>query len=140
MNKGKVTQVIGPVVDIEFEPGKLPDLNNAVTIQNGDDTITAEVAQHLGNYTARCVALSSTDGLKRGIEALDTGNPIEVPVGEEVLGRIFNVLGKTIDNAGPVKTDKFYPIHRPAPPLAEQKIATEILETGIKVVDLLTPY
>lgn len=140
MNKGKVTQVIGPVIDIEFEPGKLPDLNNAVTIKKGDSIITAEVAQHLGNYTARCVALSSTDGLMRGIEAIDTGSPIEVPVGEEVLGRIFNVIGETIDNGEAVKTEKKYPIHRPAPPLREQKTATEILETGIKVVDLLTPY
>lgn len=140
MNKGKVTQVIGPVVDIEFEPGKLPDLKNAVNIINGDYTITAEVAQHLGNYTARCVALSSTDGLQRGIEALDTGSPITVPVGQEVLGRIFNVLGQPIDKGSAVETEKKYPIHRMAPPLNEQKTATEILETGIKVVDLLTPY
>ncbi len=140
MNKGKVTQVIGPVVDIEFEPGKLPDLKNAVNIIDGEHTITAEVAQHLGNYTARCVALSSTDGLQRGIEAQDTGSPIRVPVGEEVLGRIFNVLGQPIDSGEAVETAKKYPIHRNAPPLAEQKTATEILETGIKVVDLLTPY
>lgn len=140
MNKGKVTQVIGPVVDIEFEPGKLPDLKNAVNIINGDYTITAEVAQHLGNYTARCVALSSTDGLQRGIEALDTGSPITVPVGQEVLGRIFNVLGQPIDKGSAVETEKKYPIHRMAPPLNEQKTVTEILETGIKVVDLLTPY
>lgn len=140
MNKGKVTQVIGPVVDIEFEPGKLPDLYNAVIIVSDGREITAEVAQHLGNYTARCVALSSTDGIKRGIEAIDTGGPIQVPVGEEVLGRIFNVIGQPIDEAGEVRTDKKYPLHRPAPPLAEQKTSTEILETGIKVVDLLTPY
>ncbi len=140
MNKGKVTQVIGPVVDIEFEPGKLPDLYNAVTIASGERVITAEVAQHLGNYTARCVALSSTDGLKRGIEAVDTGGPIQVPVGEEVLGRIFNVLGAPVDEGSAVSTEKKYPIHRAAPPLKDQKTTTEILETGIKVVDLLTPY
>ena len=130
MNKGKVTQVIGPVVDIEFEPGKLPDLYNAVTIASGERVITAEVAQHLGNYTARCVALSSTEGLKRGIEAVDTGGPIQVPVGEEVLGRIFNVLGAPVDEGAAVSTEKKYPIHRAAPPLKDQKTTTEILETG----------
>lgn len=139
-NVGKVVQIIGPVLDVRFENGQLPKILNALHIKNGDSLITAEVMQHLGNDTVRCVAMSSTDGLIREAEAFDTGKPIEVPVGREVLGRVFNVLGKPIDERGEVNAKQYLPIHRPAPELEEQKPATEIFETGIKVVDLLAPY
>jgi len=129
------------VVDVEF-PHQLPDLLNAITIKSEDGriNITMEAMQHLGNNTVRCVALASTDGLRRGMEAVDTGRPISVPVGRETLGRIFNVLGEPIDDGDPVQAKERLPIHRPAPSFEEQEPSTEILETGIKVVDLLAPY
>jgi F-type H+-transporting ATPase subunit beta len=138
MKKGKISQVIGPVVDIEFGEGNLPGMNNAVVIREMD--IVCEVAQHIGDGVARCIAMSSTDGVSRGMEVTDTGSPITVPVGDEVLGRIFNVLGKVIDHGEPVKTKITYPIHRPSPQLSKLKPAMEMFETGIKVIDLLAPY
>lgn len=137
---GSIVQVIGPVIDVRFESGQLPRIYNAVLIENNGGTVTAEVMQHLGNDTARCVAMSSSEGLVRGMKVTDTGAPIKVPVGKEVLGRVFNVLGEAVDEAGPVTTQKEYPIHRPAPSFEDQRPAAEILETGIKVVDLLAPY
>jgi F-type H+-transporting ATPase subunit beta len=142
-------QVVGPAVDIEFEPGKLPNIYNAIKITSADQdavkstvelNITLEVAQHLGNNIVRTVAMSSTDGLVRGMKAVDTGAPISIPVGRPALGRLMNVLGEAIDNKGPIASEKTYPIHRPAPAFEEQETATEVLETGIKVVDLLAPY
>ena len=145
MAKGKVVQVIGAVVDVEFPPGELPKILNAVHItgKSGDVEINliAEVMQHLGDSVTRCIAMSSTDGLVRGMEAEDTGSPITVPVGEACLGRVFNVLGETVDNnPEPVKNKERWPIHRPAPSFEEQETSTQILETGIKVVDLIAPY
>ncbi len=140
-NKGKITQVISAVLDIKFPDGKLPDILNAITIDRGNgETLTAEVSQHLGDDTVRCIAMGSTDGLIRGMEAVDTGAPISVPVGENTLGRIFNVLGEAIDNKPAPKNVEYMPIHRKAPTFEEQSTQTEILETGIKVVDLLCPY
>ena len=144
-NVGRVVQVMGPVVDIEFEPDSLPDLLNAIRIVGESQPgvhidLTVEAAQHLGNNLVRCIAMSSTDGLKRGMEAVDTGGPIAVPVGRETLGRIFNVLGEVIDDGPPVLTENRQPIHKPAPSVAEVEPATEVLETGIKVIDLLAPY
>lgn len=140
MNEGIINQIIGPVIDIKFEEGHMPELLNAIQIQNEGRTIMAEVAQHIGDDVVRCVALSSTDGLIRGMKALDTGAPITVPVGPEVLGRLFNVIGQTIDEKGPVKTTKTSPIHKPAPSFADQNTKSEIYETGIKVIDLIAPY
>ena len=148
MNKGKVIQVIGPVVDVEFAGGKLPDLYNALKVEQAADeksgrpriNLTLEVSLHLGENRIRSVAMSSTDGLTRGMEAIDTGGPISVPVGPENLGRILNVVGEPVDKLGPLTAKKRYPIHRPAPPLTEQETATEVFETGIKVIDLLEPY
>lgn len=145
MAKGKIVQVIGPVVDIEFPAESLPEILNAVTIKgkSGDIGIdlVVEVMQHLGDNVTRCIAMSSTDGLTRGMEAEDTGAPIRVPVGEATLGRVFNVLGKTVDHDDtPVGNKEFWPIHRPAPKFDEQETSTQILETGIKVVDLIAPY
>jgi F-type H+/Na+-transporting ATPase subunit beta len=158
---GKVIQVIGPVVDVEFPPEQLPDIYNAIEIpievagtgsvqeQNLEnresvrpnaEVLVAEVQQHLGNNWVRAVAMGSTDGLKRGTPATDTGAPIRVPVGEPTLGRIFNVLGQPIDEAGPVAADTYYPIHRPAPSLEEQSTQPEMFETGIKVIDLIAPF
>ena len=139
-NKGTVVQIMGPVMDIRFENGNLPELLNAIEVFNGDDKITVEVAQHVGDDVVRCVAMASTDGLQRGIEAIDTGKPIAVPVGEECLGRMFNLLGKPIDNMPAPVTLERWPIHRAAPSYDEQESTTEILETGIKVVDLICPY
>lgn len=139
-NVGIVTQIIGPVLDIRFEENMLPDLNNAVTIDYDGRHIVLEVAQHLGDNVVRCIAMNSTDGLPRGIEAVDTGGPISVPVGKETLGRIFNLLGECIDNMPTPETAERWPIHRPAPSFEEQQTRTEILETGIKVVDLICPY
>ncbi len=139
-NIGTVVQIMGPVLDIRFENGNLPPLLNAVEVFRGDSKVTAEVAQHIGDDVVRCVAMSSTDGLQRGIEAYDTGKPITVPVGEECLGRMFNLLGRPIDNMPAPVTVERWPIHRPAPPFDEQESTTEILETGIKVVDLICPY
>ncbi|MCX7748865.1 MAG: F0F1 ATP synthase subunit beta [Clostridia bacterium] len=137
---GSVVQVIGPVVDIRFESSELPKIYNAVNIEKEGETIVAEVMQHLGNDTVRCVAMSSSDGLVRGMKAIDTGSSIKVPVGEEVLGRVFNVIGEAVDKQGDVKAKQFWPIHRPAPSFEDQKPAAEIFETGIKVIDLLAPY
>ncbi len=139
-NIGKVVQVIGPVLDIRFEDGKLPELLNAIEIQNGDKKITAEVAQHIGDNVARCISMNATDGMVRGLEAVDTGSPITVPVGNECLGRIFNLLGQAIDDQPDPVTKERWPIHRPAPSYEEQESSSEILETGIKVVDLIAPY
>ncbi len=139
-SKGTVVQVMGPVLDIRFPQEQLPQLLSAVHIPNGEQTIVAEVAQHIGDNVVRCVAMSSTDGLQRGVEATDTGAPITVPVGEACLGRVFNLLGQPIDNKAPVEGEERWPIHRSAPAYDEQQSATEILETGIKVVDLICPY
>ncbi len=140
-NTGKILQVIGPVVDIRYDAEHLPSIKNAILIQTNDGKqMTAEVAQHVGDDVVRCIAMSSTDGLVRGMDCIDTGKPIEVPVGDAVLGRMFNVLGEPIDGLGEVKTDKKMPIHRDAPTFAQQTTQNEILETGIKVIDLLCPY
>ena len=143
-NVGKIVQVIGPVVDVEFSDGHLPSLLNALTVDytvNGKPTqLTLEVQQHLGEGWVRAVAMSLAEGLKRGNEVKDTGAPISVPVGEGVLGRIFNVLGNPTDEKGPVKFTKRYPIHRPAPTLLDQDTKSEVLETGIKVIDLICPF
>ena len=139
-NKGTVIQVMGPVLDIRFADDQLPLLNSAIEIPNGDKTIVAEVAQHIGDNVVRCIAMSSTDGLQRGTEATDTGAPISVPVGDKCLGRVFNLLGQAIDNKPEADTEEKWPIHRPAPSYEEQQPATEILETGIKVIDLICPY
>ncbi len=139
-NKGTVVQIMGPVLDIRFEEDQLPSLLNAIEVPYGDKTIIAEVAQHIGDNVVRCIAMSSTDGLQRGTEVTDTGAPISVPVGEACLGRVFNLLGQPIDNKPDVETQERWPIHRPAPSYEEQQPATEILETGIKVIDLICPY
>lgn len=140
-NIGKVVQIIGPVVDIRFSDNNLPKLHNAIKIEKSDGTyLTVEVAQHIGDDVVRAISMGSTDGLVRNLKAIDTGAPISVPVGDEVLGRMFNVLGDPIDNLGEVKTSKTMPIHRVAPSFAEQQTSAEILETGIKVIDLLCPY
>ena len=140
-NTGKIVQVIGPVVDIRFASDHLPSIKNAIMIKGTDGTeMTAEAAQHVGDDIVRCIAMSSTDGLIRGMECIDTGAPIQVPVGDAVLGRMFNVLGEPIDGLGEVKADKKMPIHREAPTFAQQQTGSEILETGIKVIDLLCPY
>jgi len=143
-NIGRITQIIGPVIDIEFEPGKLPAIYNAVRIQGESggvkiDLIT-EVQAHQGNNVVRTVAMGSTDGLIRGMEAEDTGGPITIPVGRSTLGRIMNVIGNPVDEGGPIESDVRYPIHREAPTLEDQSTETEILETGVKVIDLLEPY
>lgn len=147
MNKGRIKSVMGPVVDIEFERGQLPEILNAIKVeykpQNDRErevNLTLEVAVHLGDNVARCIAMSSTDGLVRGMEAADTGNAISVPVGEKVLGRVLNVLGEPIDNAGPIDTDQYDPIHREAPKFEDLSTQAEMLETGIKVIDLIAPY
>lgn len=141
-NVGRVIQVMGPVVDIEFDPDALPEIYNAIEIKDQERNIdlTLEAAQHLGNDTVRCVAMSSTDGLTRGMEAINTGASISVNVGPETLGRMFNVLGKPIDNLPEIDTGKKYPIHRKAPEFVDQETTDTMLETGIKVVDLLAPY
>lgn len=137
---GKVVQVIGPVVDIKFNSDSLPNLYNAIHINMGEDVLVAEVEQHMGDDIVRAIAMEATEGLRRGMEAVDTGRPIAVPVGEEVLGRLFNVLGKTMDNAGDINAKEEYPIHRPAPSFKDQSVEPEMFETGIKVIDLLAPY
>ena len=137
---GKVIQVTGPVLDIRFPEGELPALLNAIEIDNHGEKLIVEVAQQTGDHTVRCIAMKSTDGLVRGTDAVDTGKPITVPVGEACLGRVFNLLGETVDDQGPITTEDQWPIHREAPAYEEQVPATEILETGIKVVDLICPY
>ncbi len=142
---GRITQVIGPVLDVEFLPGHLPAIYNAIKVTNPSISdkkwnLVAEVALHLGENTVRCIAMDSTEGLVRGTEAMDTGSGISVPVGKATLGRIINVIGEPVDEMGPVKSEKYYPIHREAPTFAEQSTTMEVFETGIKVVDLLTPY
>jgi F-type H+-transporting ATPase subunit beta len=145
MNKGKIVQVIGPVVDIEFTD-KLPALYNALTVEftppgaSAKTKLTLEVQQHLGDNWVRAVAMSSTEGLKRGMEITDAGAPISMPVGEAVMGRVFDVTGQAVDEQGPVKADKFLPIHRPAPPLVDQSTSPQVLVTGIKVIDLICPF
>ena len=137
---GKVVQVIGPVVDIKFETDSLPNIYNAVEINMGDRTLVTEVEQHMGDDIVRTIAMEATEGLKRGMDAVDTGIPISVPVGKEVLGRLINVLGKPIDLGAPILAEEFKPIHRTAPTFAEQSVRPEMFETGIKVIDLIAPY
>ena len=137
---GKVLQVNGPVLDIQFEDGQLPELLNAIEIDNHGEKLVVEVAQHTGDNVVRCIAMNSTDGLVRGTEAVDTGEPIKVPVGDQCLGRVFNLLGEPVDNKPAPAPEAYWPIHRPAPSYEEQQSTTEILETGIKVVDLICPY
>lgn len=139
-NIGTVVQIIGPVLDIKFAADALPKLLSAITIDNNGCIVTVEVAQHIGQDTVRCIAMESTDGLVRGMKAVDTGGPITVTVGDKNLGRIFNLLGQPVDNKPPVEGEERWPIHRPAPSYEEQESTTEILETGIKVIDLIAPY
>ena len=138
--KGTVVQIMGPVLDIRFPEDALPELLQAIAVKNGEQTIIAEVAQHVGDNVVRCIAMSSTDGLARGAEAENTGSAIRVPVGEACLGRVFNLLGQPIDGGAPIEADEKWPIHRSAPSYEEQETSTEILETGIKVIDLICPY
>ena len=140
MGTGKVVQVIGTVVDVEFPPDDLPTLFNALEIDKAGEKLTLEVEQHVGNNWVRCLALGPTEGLARGVDAVDTGSPVTVPVGPETLGRLFNVIGEPLDNLGPVESGQHWPIHRPPPSFEEQETTTEILETGIKVFDLITPF
>jgi len=140
MSKGKVVQVIGTVVDVEFPPDGLPAINNAIELMLDGKRIVMEAVQHIGNNWVRCLALAPTEGLERGVEALDTGRPVAVPVGRSNLGRLFNVLGEPIDGKGPVNAKETWPIHRPAPKLEEQVTTPQQLETGIKVLDLITPF
>nr|WP_205611240.1 F0F1 ATP synthase subunit beta [Clostridium sporogenes] len=139
-NLGKVIQIIGPIIDIKFDSENLPDLFNALEINAGHKKVIAEVEQHIGDDTVRAIAMESTEGLRRGMEVLDTGSPVSVPVGKEVLGRLFNVLGNPIDEVGEFTSNESYPIHRSAPSFEEQSVEPEIFETGIKVIDLLAPY
>jgi len=143
--QGRITQVLGPVVDVEFPPGGLPEVYTALTVSNAAisqeaGNLTLEVAQHLGENTARCIAMDTSDGLMRGQPVTNTGKPIQVPVGKATLGRIVNVVGQPIDERGPIKTDKYYPIHRPVPAFTEQSVEVQMFETGIKVIDLLCPF
>ena len=140
MNTGKIVQIIGPVVDVEFKPKELPAIYHALEVSINNQKLVLEVQQHLGDSVIRSVSLGPTDGLKRGQDVADTGKTISVPVGKETLGRIFNVVGEVIDNKGPVKTKKQLPIHRSAPSLIEQETKQEVLETGIKVIDLVAPF
>ena len=139
-NTGTISQVIGAVLDIRFAPDCLPNLLNAIEIDNKGQKLVVEVAQHIGDDTVRCIAMGSTDGLVRGMEAVDTGSSIKVPVGEQTLGRVFNLLGEAVDNRPQPETEEKWEIHRPAPTFEEQEASKEVLETGIKVVDLIAPY
>ncbi|MDA8164943.1 MAG: F0F1 ATP synthase subunit beta [Desulfobacteraceae bacterium] len=144
-NVGKIVQVIGPVVDVEFAAGQLPGIMNALlvtnpTLSNMEDNLVIEVAQHLGDNVVRCIAMDGTDGLTRGMKAKDTGAPIQIPVGASSLGRIMNVVGRPVDGLGPISADKMRPIHKPAPSFTEQDTEVNVLETGIKVIDLLVPF
>ncbi len=140
MYKGKIQQIIGPVIDVKFQAEEIPELLSAIEITHEDRKIVAEVAQHIGDDVVRCVALSSTDGITRGIEAVSTGKPVSVPVGQEVLGRLFNVIGEPIDNKPAPETAKLEPIHKKAPAFEDQDTTTQVFETGIKVIDLIAPY
>ncbi len=140
MAKGKVAQVIGTVVDIEYPPDELPALFNAIEIPTDGGKIVLEAQEHIGNNWVRCLALSPTDGLGRGAEAIDTGTALTVPVGRATLGRLFNVTGEPLDDLGPVKAKEHWPIHRPPPSFQDQETTTEVLETGLKVIDLITPF
>ncbi|MFC1860953.1 F0F1 ATP synthase subunit beta [Chloroflexota bacterium] len=140
MAKGKVVQVIGTVVDVEFPPDELPSLYGAIEIPRDGGKIVLEVQDHIGNNWVRCLAMSPTDGLERGAEAIDTGAALRVPVGKATLGRLFNVMGDPLDNIGEVKAEEYWPIHRPAPSFQEQETTTQVLETGLKVIDLVTPF
>jgi len=140
MAKGKIVQIIGTVVDIEFSPEELPALNNAVEVALGSDKIVLEVQQHIGNNWVRCLSMSPTDGLYRGAEVVDTGGSLKVPVGHSTLGRLFNILGEPLDNLGAVEAEERWPIHRPAPSFQEQETSIQMLETGLKVIDLITPF
>jgi F-type H+-transporting ATPase subunit beta len=140
MATGYVTQIIGPVLDIQFPEDDLPNINEAVNIMNGSQKICVEVMQQRGNGMVRCVSFSPTEGMTRGAEAISTGAPVMVPVGEMVTGRLFNVLGEPIDGGGPVITEEHWPIHRPAPSFTDQYPESKLLETGIKVIDLLVPF
>jgi F-type H+-transporting ATPase subunit beta len=145
MNIGKIARVIGPVVDVEFPEGQLPDIRNALFISNpaiddSEDNLVVEVAQHLGNNVVRTIAMDITDGLVRGMPAKDTGSPIKVPVGAEALGRVLNVVGRPVDGLGPVKAKNYSPIHREAPSFVDQDTTVKVLETGVKVIDLLVPF
>ncbi len=143
---GRVVQITGAVVDVAFPPGELPGIYHALEVPREDgngagaESLVLEVQQHLGNERVRCIAMDSTEGLRRGVQAIDTGGPILVPVGPNALGRMFNVLGRPIDNAGPVEAEEYYPIHRPAPPFEEQVTEAEVFETGLKVIDLIAPF
>ena len=139
-NIGKIVQIIGAVVDIRFPKDHLPKLLNAIEINNGSQKLTVEVAQHIGDDVVRCIAMSTTDGLVRGMDAVDTGSPIKVPVGKETLGRVFNLLGEAIDDKPAPETKERWAIHREAPSYEEQTASSEVLETGIKVIDLIAPY
>ncbi|MFH1059242.1 MAG: F0F1 ATP synthase subunit beta, partial [Pseudomonadota bacterium] len=145
MNIGKITQVIGPVVDVEFAEGQLPAIFTALLITNQgindqEDNLVVEVAQHLGDNVVRTIAMDVTEGLQRGLPVKDTGQPIMMPVGDEILGRVLNVVGRPVDGLGPVVAKNFYPIHRPAPSLVDQDTSVNVLETGVKVIDLLVPF
>src|SRR5713226_4387684 len=143
MNKGRIVQVVGPVVDVEFTE-TLPRIYNALTVaykaHDGPVKLTLEVQQHLGDNTVRTISMTGTEGLKRGYEVTDSGGPISIPVGEGVMGRVFDVTGNPVDECGPVQAVKYYPIHRPAPPLVDQSTSAEVLPTGIKVIDLICPF
>ena len=145
MNEGKLIQIIGPVVDVEFGDGELPEILTALLISNPaisdvEDNLVVEVAQHLGDNVVRCIAMDVTDGLVRGMPVKNTGNPIMMPVGDPGLGRVLNVVGRPVDGLGPVETEEYYPIHRPAPSFEEQDTSVNVLETGVKVIDLLVPF
>ncbi|MCH2522999.1 MAG: F0F1 ATP synthase subunit beta [Dehalococcoidia bacterium] len=139
-NKGKIVQIIGTVVDVEFPPDNLPEIYNALTLQHNGEELVLEVEQHVGNNWVRCLAMGATEGLARGMEVNDTGQPIAVPVGDGSLGRLFNVTGKALDNIGEVTAEEHWPIHRPAPSFEDQSSSTEMLETGVKVIDLIAPF
>ncbi|MCL4458555.1 MAG: F0F1 ATP synthase subunit beta [Chloroflexi bacterium] len=140
MAVGKVIRIVGPVVDVEFPPGQLPEIYNALEVSKDGSKLVIEAEQHLGNNWVRCIAMSSTDGLRRGVEVLDTGKPITVPVGRATLGRLFNLLGEPIDELGTVETEKHYPIHRSPPPFEEQETRAQVFETGLKVIDLVATF
>ncbi|WP_449246805.1 F0F1 ATP synthase subunit beta [Desulfarculus baarsii] len=145
MNVGKITQVIGPVIDVEFPEGELPQILTALLVTNKgindqEDNLVVEVAQHLGDNVVRCIAMDVTEGLQRGLPVKNTGKPIQMPVGDEILGRVLNVVGRPVDGLGPVNAKEYFPIHRPAPSLVDQDTSVNVLETGVKVIDLLVPF